>query len=70
MAAFRAYAKFGKDGVINAVLCVDKPLQVELIWVLHSRPPFGAVIFKLVCEIDAVQREGSRCCNRLTTTLR
>jgi hypothetical protein len=39
MAAFLACAKFGEDSVINAILCVDKPLQVERIWTVHSRPP-------------------------------
>jgi hypothetical protein len=39
MAAFLARAKFGEDSVINAVLCVDKPLEVEWIWAVHRRPP-------------------------------
>jgi hypothetical protein len=31
MAAFRACPKFGEDGVMNAVLSVGKPPQVERI---------------------------------------
>jgi hypothetical protein len=29
MAAFRAGTEFGEDGVMNTVLCVDEPPQIE-----------------------------------------